>query len=51
VPKTEQRIHEASKLGFETIVISKFAKIEKQNKHIKVLAVSKIEALIKKLFG
>ena len=51
VPKIEQRIHEASKLGFETIVISKFAKIEKQNKHIKVLAVSKIEALIKKLFG
>ena len=51
VPKTEQRIHEASKLGFETIVISKFAKIEKQDKYIKVLAVSKIEALIKKLFG
>ncbi len=51
VPKTEQRINEASKLGFETIVISKFAKIEKQNKYIKVLAVSKIEALIKKLFG
>ena len=51
VPKIEQRIHEASKLGFETIVISKFAKIEKQNKYIKVLAVSKIEALIKKLFG
>ena len=50
VPKIEQRIHEASKLGFETIVISKFAKIEKQNKYIKVLAVSKIEALIKKLF-
>ena len=51
VPRTEQRIQEASKLGFETIVISKFAKIEKQNKYIKVLAVSKIEALIKKLFG
>ena len=51
VPKTEQRIHEASKLGFKTIVISKFAKIEKQDKYIKVLAVSKIEALIKKLFG
>ena len=50
VPKIEQRIHEASKLGFETIVISKFAKIEKQDKYIKVLAVSKIEALIKKLF-
>ena len=51
VPKTEQRIHEASKLGFETIVVSQFAKINKQNKYIKVLAVSKIEALIKTLFG
>ena len=51
VPKIEQRIHEASKLGFETIVVSQFAKINKQNKYIKVLAVSKIEALIKTLFG
>lgn len=51
VPKTEQRIQEASKLGFDTIVISKFAKISKQNESIKVLAVSKIEALITALFG
>jgi len=51
VPKTEQRIQEASKLGFNTIVISKFAKIGKQNESIKVLAVSKIEALISALFG
>jgi DNA repair protein RadA/Sms len=51
VPKIEQRIQEASKLGFETIVISKFAKIGKQNESIKILAVSKIEALISVLFG
>ena len=51
VPKTEQRIQEASKLGFETIVISKFAKIGKQNESIKVLAVTKIEALNTALFG
>ena len=51
VPKTEQRIQEASKLGFDTIVISKFAKINKQNESIKVLAVSKIEILISALFG
>ncbi len=51
VPKTDQRIQEASKLGFDTIVISKFAKIGKQNESIKVLYVSKIEALIKALFG
>ena len=51
VPKTEQRIQEASILGFENIFISKFAKIGKQNESIKVLAVSKIEALITALFG
>ena len=51
VPKTEQRIQEASKLGFDTIVISKFAKISKQNESIKVIAVSKVEALISLLFG
>ena len=50
VPKTEQRMQEASKLGFDTIVISKFAKIGKQNGSIKVLAVSKIETLISALF-
>ena len=51
VPKTEQRIQEASKLGFDTIVISKFAKISKQNESIKVIAVSKVETLISLLFG
>jgi DNA repair protein RadA/Sms len=51
VPKTEQRIQEASKLGFDTIVISKFAKVSKQNEEIKILAVSKIKALIAALFG
>ena len=51
VPKTEQRIQEASKLGFDTILISKFAKISKQNESIKVIAVSKVEALISLLFG
>ena len=51
VPKIKQRIQEASKLGFGTIVISKFAKIDKQNESIKVLHVSKIEALISTLFG
>jgi len=51
VPKTEQRIQEASKLGFDTIVISKFAKVSKQNEEIKILAVSKIKDLIAALFG
>ena len=51
VPKTEQRVQEAAKLGFNTIVISKFAKIGKPNGSINVLAVSKIEALVSTLFG
>lgn len=51
VPKIEQRIQEASKLGFDTVVISKFANISKENKSIKILAVSKIEVLISALFG
>ena len=51
VPKTEQRVQEAAKLGFNTIVISKFAKIGKPNGSINVLAVCKIEALVSTLFG
>ena len=51
VPKTVERIQEASKLGFDTIVISKFAKIGKKNDSIKVLSVSKIESLISVLFS
>ena len=51
VPKTEHRVQEAAKLGFNTIVISKFAKIGKPNGSINVLAVSKIEALVSTLFG
>ena len=51
VSKTVERIQEASKLGFDTIVISKFAKIGKQNDSIKVLSVSKIESLISVLFS
>ena len=51
VPKTEQSVQEAAKLGFNTIVISKFAKIGKRNGSINVLAVSKIEALVSTLFG
>ena len=51
VPKIEQRIQEASKLGFDTVVISKFTNISKENKSIKILAFSKIEVLISALFG
>lgn len=51
VPKIEQRIQEAAKLGFEAIVISKFCKIGKPNDTIEVIRISKIEDLVNHLFG
>lgn len=51
VSKTEQRIREALKLGYKSFVISKFSKIQKKNTSIKVIAISKIEELIKYLFN
>lgn len=51
IPKAEQRIQEASKLGFDTIIISKFTKISDANQTIKVVRLGKIEELITYLFG
>ncbi len=51
IPKAEQRIQEASKLGFDTIIISKFTKISDANQTIKIVRLGKIEALITYLFG
>ena len=51
IPKAEQRIQEASKLGFDTIVISKFTKISDANQTIKIISLGKIEELITYLFG
>lgn len=48
----EQRISEAEKLGFESIVISKYnGKNLKNNKGIRVVAVSKIEEVFRFVFG
>ena len=51
VPKVEQRIQEAAKLGYQTIFISKFSKIDNHNLPLKVMPISKIQDLISNLFG
>ena len=51
VPKVEQRIQEAAKLGYQTIFISKFSKIDNHNLPVKVIPISKIQDLISNLFG
>jgi DNA repair protein RadA/Sms len=47
----EQRIHEAEKLGFSTIFVSKHNKINPKDFKIDVRMVSKIEDLVEQLFG
>ena len=51
VPKVEQRIQEAAKLGYECVFISKFSKIDPQNLPVKVIPISKIQDLVSHLFG
>ncbi len=50
VNRIDQRILEAEKLGFSTIVVSKFNKIAKKNYKIKIVLVSKIEEVFQELF-
>jgi DNA repair protein RadA/Sms len=51
VPRIEQRIAEASKMGFKRIFISKFqSKISARQGNIEVVAAGKIEALVRLLF-
>lgn len=50
VNRIEQRILEAEKLGFEAILISKFAKISENKYNINILRASKIEDIVKALF-
>ncbi len=45
VQRIEQRIAEAEKLGYKTIVISKYNKLQKSNFNIEIKGVSKIEEL------
>ncbi len=50
VNRVDQRILEAEKLGFSTIVVSKFNKISSKKYRIKVVLVSKIEEVFQQLF-
>jgi len=51
VTRIDQRIIEAEKLGFKSIVISKYCKIPKNNYHIKIIKVAKVHDIVKYLFG
>lgn len=51
VTRVEQRITEAEKLGFSTIIVSKQSKIPKNNYQIQVQKASKIEDIVNFLFG
>lgn len=51
ISKIEQRISEAEKLGFATIVVSKQNKIAKNNRQIRIQKVSRIEEVVEFLFG
>ena len=51
VPRVEQRILEAEKLGFETIMISKQTKLPKNNYKIKIERAARIEDVVQFLFA
>ena len=50
VSKIDQRINEAEKLGFNTLIVAEATKISVTPKKIKILQYSRIEDLIKNLF-
>ena len=50
VPKIDQRISEAEKLGFKTLIISSQSKINIKTQNIKVVEFPTIEAVLKILF-
>lgn len=52
VNRVDQRIHEAEKIGFEKIIISKYSKgIDQKNFKIKILFCSKMEEVVRALFS
>src|SRR6056297_151335 len=51
VQRVDQRILEAEKLGYHTIIVSKSNKIGLKKTKIKVLLASKIEDMVQNLFG
>ena len=50
ISKIDQRIQEAEKLGFESIIISKYSKLSVDKKSIGVDKLSKVESLVNFLF-
>ncbi|MCT8339639.1 DNA repair protein RadA [Flavobacteriaceae bacterium TK19130] len=51
VTRVDQRILEAEKLGFGSIVISKYCKLPKQEYTINVIRVAKVHDVVQHLFG
>ncbi len=51
VTRVEQRISEAEKLGFTSIVISKYCKVPKNTFTINILRVAKVHDVVHHLFG
>lgn len=51
VTRIDQRISEAEKLGYKSIVISKYCKLSSSHKNIKIIKVSKVTDAVKHLFG
>lgn len=51
VARVEQRIGEAEKLGFQTIVVSKYCKLPELNTKIQIVKTAKIEEVVSYLFG
>jgi len=51
VPKLDQRIREAEKLGFETIITAKFKQDDFPKTGITIVKLSKIEEVVDQLFG
>ena len=51
VTRVEQRITEAEKSGFKSIVISKYCKIPKNNYQINIIKVAKVHDVVKYLFS
>ena len=51
VTRIDQRISEAEKLGFNTIIISKQAKLGQADHKIKVVKIAKVADLVRHLFG
>ena len=51
VTRITQRIMEAQKLGFETVVVSSQSKIKQKDFNIEVIAIAKVHDVVKALFG